>query len=274
MTSTNLLSGSGSSSVSVSINVGWNLISVPVHRSNNRAASLFPTAISGTFSYNGAYFQQDSLTPGIGYWIKFPIAVTQSIPGTSITSVEVTVSEGWNLIGSISQSLPITEVTSNPPGLITSQFFGYQSRYNISNTIEPGKAYWVKVHQSGTLNLSSSTTASATSIRIVPTSELPPQPPPGGIHGETVPAKFALEQNYPNPFNPSTIINYQLPIDNYVTLKVYDVIGQEVATLVNEMQDAGYKSVTWDASNVPSGIYLLRLNAGGFVEVKKLLLMK
>jgi hypothetical protein len=85
---------------------------------------------------------------------------------------------------------------------------------------------------------------------------------------------FALRQNYPNPFNPTTVISYQLPVNSYVTLKVYDLLGSEVATLVNERKDAGQYSVQWNASAMPSGIYFYRIHAGDFVETKKLLLLK
>ena len=89
-----------------------------------------------------------------------------------------------------------------------------------------------------------------------------------------VPARFALEQNYPNPFNPSTIVNYQLPSDNFVTLKVYTVLGQEVATLIQERQPAGYHSAVWDASYMPSGVYLCRMSAGTYTSVRKMVLTK
>jgi hypothetical protein len=108
---------------------------------------------------------------------------------------------------------------------------------------------------------------------------------------------FSLSQNYPNPFsagggsafggNPSTTIAYSLPsqssdgdqryvamVPSYVTLKVYDVLGREVATLVNEVKQPGTYSVQWDASGVGSGMYFCRLEAGGFVQTQKMLLMK
>ncbi len=89
-----------------------------------------------------------------------------------------------------------------------------------------------------------------------------------------VPANFAVAQNYPNPFNPTTVINYQLPISGYVTLKVFDMLGREVATLVNEKKVAGNYSVTFNGNALSSGVYFYQLRSGSFVETKKLTLMK
>lgn len=104
------------------------------------------------------------------------------------------------------------------------------------------------------------------------------------------PSKYMLFQNYPNPFNPSTAISYQLPApsarqtasglgaegsaNSFVTLKVFDLLGREVSALVNEMKDAGMHTVTWNAGSMPSGVYFYQLQAAGFVETKKLLLLK
>lgn len=86
--------------------------------------------------------------------------------------------------------------------------------------------------------------------------------------------EFSLEQNYPNPFNPVTIINYQLPINNFVSLKVYDTLGEEVTILVNEKKPAGSYEVKFDGSNLPSGVYIYRLTAGNYSASKKLILLK
>jgi hypothetical protein len=86
--------------------------------------------------------------------------------------------------------------------------------------------------------------------------------------------EFSLEQNYPNPFNPATTLRYAIPAGTDVTLKVYNIIGQEVATLVNEYQTSGVYTVNFDASKLSSGIYLYRISAGTFVQVKKMLLVK
>jgi photosystem II stability/assembly factor-like uncharacterized protein len=85
---------------------------------------------------------------------------------------------------------------------------------------------------------------------------------------------YVLRNNYPNPFNPITIISYSIPKAGYVALKIFDIIGREVATLVNEEKSVGEYEVEWDATGLPSGIYFYRLLAGSFVETKKMVLMK
>ncbi len=90
----------------------------------------------------------------------------------------------------------------------------------------------------------------------------------------TLPTGYELKQNYPNPFNPTTVISFSLPQQANVVLKIYDAIGQEVATLVNRQMSAGKYSVDFNGSNHPSGVYFYRLKAGNYVEVKKMLLIK
>jgi len=92
--------------------------------------------------------------------------------------------------------------------------------------------------------------------------------------GNTIPLSFKLEQNYPNPFNPNTVISYQLSSVSFVTLKVYDVLGREVATLVNEQKEAGDYVVNFDASKLSSGIYIYKLNAGNYSSIKKMMVVK
>ncbi|MDZ7343352.1 MAG: T9SS type A sorting domain-containing protein, partial [candidate division KSB1 bacterium] len=91
---------------------------------------------------------------------------------------------------------------------------------------------------------------------------------------EILPTEFSLSQNYPNPFNPSTVISFQLPVSRHVTLKVFDVTGREVATLVEGRRNAGRHSVTLRSNNLPSGVYFYRLVAGDFHETKKMMLMR
>jgi hypothetical protein len=89
-----------------------------------------------------------------------------------------------------------------------------------------------------------------------------------------LPKEFALSQNYPNPFNPSTTIKYQIPELSFVTLKVYDVLGNEITTLVSNEKTVGNHQVDFDASSLSSGVYFYQLKAGSFIESKKMVLMK
>lgn len=89
-----------------------------------------------------------------------------------------------------------------------------------------------------------------------------------------VPFDFAVVGNYPNPFNTSTLISYELPITSHVTLEIYNLFGQKVSTLVDGQQEAGCKSVTWDASEVSSGLYFYKLSAGDFTETRRMMLIK
>ena len=88
------------------------------------------------------------------------------------------------------------------------------------------------------------------------------------------PSKFGISQNYPNPFNPITTIKYSLPKTSYITLKVYNTLGEEIAVLVNEIKEAGIYNARFDASKLSGGVYFYRIEAGGISQVKKMILLK
>jgi CubicO group peptidase (beta-lactamase class C family) len=92
--------------------------------------------------------------------------------------------------------------------------------------------------------------------------------------GNSIPSSITLEQNYPNPFNPSTTIRYGLPNRSYAALTIFNTLGQEVAVLQNGEQEAGYHEVLFDGKNLSSGVYFYRIQAGDFVQTKRLLLLK
>jgi hypothetical protein len=85
---------------------------------------------------------------------------------------------------------------------------------------------------------------------------------------------FSLAQNYPNPFNPTTLISWEMPSDHFVTLRVYNLLGCKIATLVNELRKAGSQSVQFDASNLPSGIYFYQIQMGEFMAIRKTIFQK
>ena len=99
---------------------------------------------------------------------------------------------------------------------------------------------------------------------------------PAGINqiSNEIPGQFSLNQNYPNPFNPNTVISYQIAASNFAKIKVYDILGNEITTLVNEKQNSGSYSVEFNGANYPSGIYYYKLEAGDFSEVRKMILLK
>ncbi len=275
-------------SIVFSLSNTWNLISLPVVVSNDTVSALFPGHISSAFAYNGSgYVIKNQLNVGAGYWIKFGSARTDTISGSALSSDSISVNSGWNLIGSLGLPLSTSSILSNPPGMITSKFFGYSGSYKISDTIYPGKGYWVKASQPGTLILSTSSGASLSKnfdagyINIVPTDDLPPSPPSINETKADLPKDFALEQNYPNPFNPTTTLSYALPADSKVRLTVFNLLGQTVATLTDGIVSAGYQTATWNAGLVASGIYFYRLEATSiadpsrtFVQMKKMALIK
>lgn len=91
---------------------------------------------------------------------------------------------------------------------------------------------------------------------------------------EIIPTVFKLEQNYPNPFNPSTIVRFAVPEKSNVLIKIYDILGSEVFTLVNEELDAGWYERNFNAGSLASGVYIYRMNAGNFISTKKMLMVK
>ncbi len=267
---------SGAVTASIALADKWNLVSVPITVNDYSKATLFPTATSNAFAYVGGYNEVTTLENGAGYWLRVTGDQNVTMDGTVRTMDTLDVLSGWNLIGSISYAVPVANILSIPSGLVTSNFFGYADGYEVATNLEPGKGYWVKVTGGGKLLVSTSPALAANKIKIVPTSELPPAPP-SELNEEqtTVPSVFAVYQNYPNPFNPSTIIRFSVPEAQRVTMKVFDVLGREVMTLLNnEEMNSGEHYVQFNGSNLASGLYYYRVQAGTYVDVRKMILTK
>jgi hypothetical protein len=379
---------------------GWNLISVPFVPRDTLSAtkvSLFPTASSNAFAYAGGYNKKDTLTPGVGYWLKFPALTTQQMFGRRISSKVVPVNAGWNLLGSITGPIPTSAVIPNSGNTILSSFYKYENGYLTSTSIDSGKAYWIKVRDAGTLTLGGvslflnkeadqyARVEDYNTITITDKNgssqtlyfgldadgkvnkelyQMPPLPPSsifdvrfasqriletyprdiakynqhtininsaefpvtiswnvnnsngknfsitdavngkligvkeingeGSIkvsnrnltsltlkiqNGEELPIEFALGQNYPNPFNPTTKMTVAVPKAAMVEIVVYNILGQKVRTLTNEVKPAGYHTIEWNGKSdagsiVPSGVYFMRMVSGSFTKVNKLLMLK
>jgi hypothetical protein len=166
---------------------------------------------------------------------------------------------------SVLNSLNSTNITEN-----TSLEITYSSLVQVmieSSLIELTGSWTIIAHDSV-----NSTTATDTFSLTIDGTEL-------GINVEVLPEVFALHQNYPNPFNPTTTLRYDLPEDALVNITIYDMMGRQVKSLINQTQDAGFKSVIWNATNdfgkpVSAGVYLYQIQAGDFVQTKKMVLLK
>lgn len=354
---------------------GWNIISVPVKTLDSSVVGLYPGATSSAYSYNNGYTAVTALSPGRGYWLKFPVAETLHVCGTAVSPRDVSFGTGWSMIGPFDLDVPVSSISTTPTGLVTSDFFGYSNGYQSAVTLQGGKGYWVKLSQPGVLHLTGGVAKAVTPLasqdtRIVlhiedkggasaslylakpqelkGSNELPPLPPTGifdvrfagntyveelgrpshevqitsgtspvticalGLGGrvlklkdnvngqildvqlvegkqvtvpqgltrleieesDLIPLAYELSQNYPNPFNPTTTIKFALPRATYVTLEIFNTLGQNVLHLVDANYDAGYHEVKFDASNLASGTYFYRIRAGQFVAVKKLMILK
>lgn len=135
----------------VRVSAGWNLLSIPATVGDGSHGLLFPSAASRAYTYDGGYLPQDTLRPGIGYWVKFDSAGLVPIEGVGVTGDTLRVRKGWNLIGGLAIPLAVSLLETNPPGIVASPFYRYvpDSGYQSCDTLEPGFGYWVKAGREG-----------------------------------------------------------------------------------------------------------------------------
>jgi len=201
------------------------------------------------------YWKVRSSNP-IGQWSSvwnFQVVTKVTISGYVRTSI------GSSISSVVMNGLP------NNPNTDANGYYTGTVNYGWSGTVTPTKSSYTfsptsQAYSNVTSNLSNDY------VGIEPVSV--------GQISQVIPNHFALSQNHPNPFNPSTIITYDLPKEGMVTIKIYDLLGREVKTLVDEYKSAGSYSVAFDARNLTSGTYFYRLTSGDFTEIKKLILMK
>lgn len=280
--------------LTLSENDNWDMVCLPMTVEDRHKTALFPTAISPAYVYDGSgYRLADTLVPGKGYWLRFSGNQNVGIIGFPVDSVTVTLAPNWNLVGGISVDVAVSNLIQNPPASILA-VYGYTSSYFSATVLEHGKAYWIRSKGDCQVKIQSTLDrtvpkAFLTDLSTLRTDEAPPPAPGQAVTTKQktaiIPGEYALNQNYPNPFNPSTMIRYDLPEQSSVRLSVYNLLGQEVAVLVNGAVEAGYQSIEWNTTGsslapLPSGVYIYRLVAASltsakkFNEVKKLVLLK
>jgi len=369
------------------LNSLWNMVSLPVEPLTVLKTTLFPTATTDAFGFNGAYFQAETLETGPGYWMKFNSSSTMIVDGYMFTSDTIPVFTGWNMVGALSETVPVSAVTTSPGGIISSLFYGYGSGYTKADSLIPGRAYWVQTDQDGDIYLNVAPAAAPKALPAVPRTidlnrllvtdasggsqsltfgfdadgpaltNLPPRPPRGGfdarfsddrsyaaisapgrrttdvrlllssperyvtvtpvlntgdgekyalvagdgtryeiadgspvkvpldgkaaatvlllVPGDAgVPSEYELDQNFPNPFNPLTTIEFALPEEAMVSIRLFNILGNEVATLVEKRYGAGKHSVEFDAGELASGVYIYTMRAGTFGMTRKMMLLR
>jgi hypothetical protein len=138
----------------IPVSKNWNLLSIPMELIESRKDSVFPKAVSSAFAFNdGSYLVVDTLKNRVGYWLKFDTTITVQNEGTPILTDTIDIKTGWNLIGTISDTVNTSSILQIPDGIISSSFYGYESGYLVATSLIPGKAYWIKANQNGKLVL-------------------------------------------------------------------------------------------------------------------------
>ena len=298
---TTIISGSTIHSLIISIMNDWNLISgisssVPATSIQDPEGIILPGTL---YEFDGSYIQAETLEPGKGYWIR------SAGPGEIIISDDIRAKrlpfiskmDGANTISFNDQTLyfgvtvPDNEKLSYsappkpPSGVFDARFQGDwiycedSGKIELTDQAEPlsisftiaNKTTWVLINIESNEEYDLSGSGELIIAEVL--NEFILQ------KNSVLPHSYALHQNFPNPFNPVTSLRYDLPKQSFVTLTIYDLIGREITQLVNTTQEAGFRSVQWDATDsfgkpVSAGIYLYKITTGEFVQTKKMVLVK
>ena len=140
----------------ITLDANWNLFSVPLEGENMRADFLFPDASSNVFGFSYGYQIVSTVSTGKGYWIKYDGAKAILITGALNETASIDVSAGWNMIGVYDYDAQVSNITTSPTGIISSNFFGFNNGYQIASTLQSGKGYWIRVSESGNIILNQS----------------------------------------------------------------------------------------------------------------------
>ena len=283
----------------INAQAGWNLIGGFEQDVLVSGITTNPPGLQqgSVFGYSAGYSEATELNPGYGYWIKLSAAGNIILPTSSFNnnfSKTKTNRDSWGKIiltdadgmsytlYALNENVNLSEydLPPLPPSEIFDVRFGsgrFAENLNglTHSIIMQGLDYPVTIKADAvTILLQDETGQKLNTVLNSGDQVVINDLDKVFVSGDVLPVKFALEQNYPNPFNPITTIKYSIPQNSQLTLKVYDILGSEVATLVNEEKPAGVYEVEFNATKYSSGIYFYQLQAGSFVETKKMILVK
>ncbi|PTM20360.1 MAG: hypothetical protein DA446_03560 [Bacteroidetes bacterium] len=292
------------SSLTLDVAADWNMIG-----SLSEEAAIVDDSeiVEATWAYNNGYFIPDSYMPGSAYWLAAsaagsvdliyasdagsrPASSTRGIETELFHNVSVMSGEGevdLYFAGSLGEEVSDLQIAMPPvppAGLFDARIAGDRwisaddvIAVQVQHGEEPvtvsvnGDEIYELVIYSGKDEVRRQELSAGESVEIPASSD---NFTIGLYDASAIPDVFSLDQNYPNPFNPSTTIRFGVPEVSDVKLEVFNMLGQKVATLVNESKDAGFYNVAFDASSLSSGMYIYRLQSGSFVETRKLMLIK
>lgn len=298
------VSGKKVNSTTIPVKNGWNMTGVYDWSVLVSGITTTPTGIisSQFYGYNNGYVIPPSLSPGQGYWIKVTSDGVLNLPAASSSSQVASKfstenqkdalifnvsdaegkSAGLRLLKDIAKIEKYDLPPMPPKGI-------YDIRWSSDRNVEK-RSDGIKVIEinSASYPVTLSVTGGDVRVKDLVTGQIINQILKNGetlnisdksidrltVEDINIPTEFKLLQNYPNPFNPETKIEYWLPSVVKVTLKIYDVLGREIETLVDKMQDAGKYEVNWNAARYSSGVYFYNITAGSNHSVKKMLLVK
>lgn len=285
----------------VAVKSGWNLIGIYTSSAVVSNLTTTPANIitSPFYQYNNGYQSATMLETGKGFWVRVNSDGFINLNNMFLekgrnenlivqdfsTFREITVRDGNHNVGYLyaankDQSLSVYDLPPLPPeGVFDIRFASQRSVELLRGKFQEIKIYSALYPVEFTAN-------KKMRFKIETGNEREEKELNEGeklmisegsrifVSEEEMPVEYRLTQNFPNPFNPSTKINYQIPEGGRVTMKVYDVLGVEIATLVNREQDAGYYEIEFNAATIPSGVYFYELQIGDFREIKKMMVIR
>uniref|UniRef100_A0A7V3E8K9 T9SS type A sorting domain-containing protein n=1 Tax=Ignavibacterium album TaxID=591197 RepID=A0A7V3E8K9_9BACT len=283
----------------INANQGWNLFGGYEQVVSVSALSTTPPGlITGqVYGYSNGYYSAMNLEPGAGYWVKLSGAGQINIPNSMANGkiIEYFPKEWGRIIirDAMGSKVTLYSVTEEvdldkyelppvpPMGIFDVRYESGRIAERIDKTTKTieirGAVYPLEVEADGMEVVITDNTGKKINRTLKEGERLMIEDPmiEKLIVGlKTIPVEFSLEQNYPNPFNPTTRISWQSPVNSHQTLKVYDILGNEVATLVDEYREAGRYEVEFDASKLSSGMYLYQLKTDIYTETKKMILLR